>query len=316
MYKEKKPENIGNLICPFCGGTFITLKNRLKCKNCEITYNYNWGFLGFNDEKFDIDSTTDEYVTNQKISNEIVYKKYLKPILFNEPTERILDVGCGIGVFVYLMRNDGYKSYGIDLPNLAEFWRHNNNDPKHFINCSATNMPFPDDYFDFVYSFGVIEHIGTELGHCTLSEDYKKERQKYADEILRVTKKNGRILISCPNKKFPIDILHLPNDSLSPHNKVNTLREIIFKFLGINIHSTWGKYHLLSYHEVEELFVTKGCAKSIEVMPLKDYFSYCSFENSFFKIILKNLIKFYFNNLPQFLRKSFLNPYVLVQIRK
>lgn len=133
---------------------------------------------------------------------------------------------------------------------------------------------------------------------------------------MRVTKKNGRILISCPNKRFPIDILHGPTDDSSPDTKTNALRDFIFNSSGLNVHSTWGKNHLLSYPELEKLFITEGGAESLEPLSLKDYFCFLSFEKGFFNVMLKDIMKFYFNNLPGFLRSTFLNPYVLVQIRK
>jgi SAM-dependent methyltransferase len=318
MHKEEKSENNERLVCLFCQGGFIRLdNNKVKCEKCEKEYNISeYGFIGYNDEQFDNDTTTAKYVEQQISCNEIVYKNYVKPLLFEEKTEKTLDVGCGSGIMVCLMREDGFEAYGIDLPNLAKFWQENNNDPQNFVSCSATDMPFPDDYFDLIYSFSVIEHIGTELGHCTLSENYEKERQNFVNELLRVTKKNGRILISCPNKTFPVDILHGPTDEMSPRTKINALRDFIFKYTGLNVHSTWGKHQLLSYPELEELFIAKGGAESLEALPLKDHFCFLSFENGLFNRTLKNLMKFYFNNLPIFLRTSFLNPYVIAQIRK
>ncbi len=276
-----------------------------------------YGFLDFTDENeiSDIDSTTENYAEEQKTCNDIVYDQYLKQFLAKETTKRVLDVGCGIGKSVQRMIKDDYKAYGIDLPNLSKFWDKENIDPKKFFCCDAGKMPFPNDFFDVVYSFGVIEHIGTELGHYTLSKNYKKFRQEYANEILRVTKPNGRILISCPNKRFPIDLLHEPLDSLSRKTRINEFRRNIFDILGLNIHPISGDYHLLSYLEIDELFISNGTAKTSQPLSLKNYFSYCSLQNGYSKLIFKKIITTYLNNIPKFLRRSFLNPYVLVEIR-
>ncbi|GAC1446770.1 MAG: hypothetical protein NVSMB56_08610 [Pyrinomonadaceae bacterium] len=50
-----------------------------------------------------------------------------------------------------------------------------------------------------MWALGVIEHIGTQSGHCTLAEHYEAARQNYANEILRVAKSGGRIIIACTN---------------------------------------------------------------------------------------------------------------------
>lgn len=149
---------------------------------------------------------------------------------------------------------DGHDAYGIDLPHLSKYWARNGNDPRRFFCCDAARLPFPDDSFDVVYSTGVVEHIGTKLGHCSLSSNYVTVRQSYANEILRVTKPNGRILIACPNKAFPIDIQHGACDAAAPMTLVNRLRQYIFDKTRINIHPSWGEYHLLSYSETKKLF--------------------------------------------------------------
>ena len=73
-----------------------------------------------------------------------------------------------------------------------------------------SELPFSDDYFDIVFSLGVIEHVGMYLGQNVPLENYRQLRAIYARELLRVTKPKGRIFIAAPNKHFPIDIQHGP----------------------------------------------------------------------------------------------------------
>ena len=223
--------------------------------------------------------------------------------------------GCGIGKGVCLAVDDGYEAYGIDLPKLSRFWSRAGNDARHFLCCDARRLPFRDDFFDLVWSLGVIEHIGTVIGHCTLSEDYWEARRSYAKEILRVTRPGGRIMIDCPNKSFPIDICHGPIDDLTPKTTVNVVRTYISRLTGINIHRITQKYHLLSYGETKKLFCDEGGAISFEPLPLKGYFSFGTFESGFLKVFAK-LAKIYVNNLPRPLRRTPLNPYMSVLVRK
>jgi len=314
MMKEFKTP-LKTLACPNCHRYFIVKAGKLICKHCDFVFDANqYGFFDFvfDQNVSEVDTTTEEYVEIQELNGARVYNEYLKPFLLQEPSNRILDVGCGVGIIISMLIKDGYDAYGIDLPSLAKFWVKLGNDSQHFFCGDATQLPFPDNFFDVVFSLGVIEHIGTKIGHCTLSDNYLEARQQYANEILRVTKPGGRILISCPNKSFPIDVQHGPRDRLSPESKI---RSYICEKTGMNIHRTLGRYHLLSYAETKKLFCDKGGARYFEALPLKGYFSFGRFKSGFLKTFTK-LTTIYINNLPRFLRSSFLNPYVLVQIKK
>jgi SAM-dependent methyltransferase len=267
---------------------------------------------GNGDRVYNIDTTTEDYAKDQETANSFTYEKYLKPLVDMDFSKNILDVGCGVGEYILKFIEDGYNAYGIDLPGLSKFWKKMGNPPDRFLCCDASRLPFPNDYFDVVFSFGVIEHIGTKIGHCTLSDDYRKQRQNYAKEIIRVTKPGGRILISCPNKSFPIDMLHGPTDVYSPPKKIQS---IIFKKTGMNVHPVWGENHLLSYPELKKLFCDTGGAREFKPLPLNDYFGFFGYTQGF-KKIFATTARMYVNNLPGILRPTFMNPYLLAEITK
>jgi len=298
------------LVCPNCFGHLKEdLEKALKCQSCGFLFHVNpFGYydLLLNNSIWQIDSTTVEYAHIQEAVGLRFYNEFLRPLLLVEPFERVLDAGCGMGVGISELARAGYEAYGIDLPHLSRFWSHADNPPKNFFCCDAIQLPFRTDYFDVVYSLGVIEHIGTIDGNEELIEDYWNARTAYADSLLRVTRPGGRIFISCPNKSFPLDIQHPARGRIG---------KSIYKKLGVNVHRTWGKYHLLSYAEVRWLFCDRGTARSFKPLPLKGYFSFSGFGYGFLKP-LKGIVTFYINNLTRFLRSSFLNPYMLVQIRK
>lgn len=313
------------LACPNCRGSLVGSSTAelalldenavLNCKNCDSVFEMGGsGFLEMVMDRhlYQTQSTSEEYAGHQETSSIRVYEEFLKPYLLKEPFQRILDVGCGIGQEVSLLLKDGYEAYGIDLPNLSKFWAQQGNDPHYFYSATATQLPFPDNSFDVVYSLGVIEHIGTKTGHCTLVDEYEQARQDYAHEILRVAKPGGRILIACPNKSFPIDIQHGPGDELT---SPGWLRNWIYLKTGMNIHSVWGRSHLLSYSEVKMLFRPHGVASSFNALPLHGYFGFGRFQKGFLKLIV-NLAMYYVEHLPSFVRQSFLNPYMLLEIRK
>lgn len=303
------------LACPSCHEHFVDTGGKLRCRRCNLLFSRNKdGFveLALDKSIYEIDTTNEEYARIQESCGVRNYDQYLKPLLLREPFKRVLDVGCGIGKGISMLIEEGYNAYGIDLPVLSKFWAQVGNDPQHFFCCEATHLPFADSFFDVVYSLGVIEHIGTETGHCTLSDNYWEVRQQYADEILRVTKSGGRVVIAAPNKSFPIDIQHGPRDSVAPRSRI---RSYICERTRMNIHPIWGIYHLLSYSETKKLFCHNGGARAFKPLPLKGYFGFSRFEFRFLKPFAR-LATVYINNLPKFLRASFLNPYMLVQIRK
>jgi SAM-dependent methyltransferase len=302
------------LVCPRCHGRLTAEVATLACERCDLQFRTNsFGYLEFVLERllFQIDSTTDDYGHVQELGGARFFDQFLWPYVTQEEVRRVLDVGTGIGTGVSRLARAGYEAYGIDLPNLCRFWAKAGNDPQGFVCCESSQMPFPDGYFDLVYSLGVIEHVGTEIGHCTLSPTYWESRFKYARELIRVAKPSGRILISCPNKSFPIDIQHGPTDRLSPRS---AFRELIWKKTKINIHPTWGNNHLLSYSETMNLFRRAG-AKSFRPVALEGFLGLSSLRSGYLKS-LRRLVELYLKNLPQTLRSTFLNPYMLIEIRR
>ena len=98
---------------------------------------------------------------------------------------KILDFGCGEGNLVKAFRELGYDAYGIDVidcPNLDEI---------HYakIGFNPYVIPFEDDFFDYVYSTSVFEHV------MNTDESLK--------EIYRVLKHGGISTHSLPSRYTP-----------------------------------------------------------------------------------------------------------------
>jgi SAM-dependent methyltransferase len=319
MIDFRKLEKI--LVCPSCRGKLAAEGDGLRCPGCVSSYKANPdGFVEFRvkevpAEVYAIDITTEDYVEHQEIFGSRMYREYLRPLLAEEPAKRVLDVGCGIGNTVCLMNGDGYEGYGIDLPPLSRYWKRFGFSPCRYFGCDATRLPFQDNFFDFVCALGVIEHIGTKLGLHTLADGYREMRLRFAVELLRVTRPGGRIVVSCPNKRFPVDIQHTPADASTRRTLSVRIRDAVCRKTGMNIHPVWGKIHFLSYSETRRLFCTEGGARRFQPMPLKGFFGFCKFQQGRLRPFAK-AAAFYVDHVPGFLRSSFLNPYMLVQIGK
>lgn len=79
------------------------------------------------------------------------------------PNQKLLEVGCGSGgVSRYIAEKYLLNVTGTDLdPELVQLARENIHDTSNiqFPEANATNLPFEDNHFDIVLSFGVMHHI-------------------------------------------------------------------------------------------------------------------------------------------------------------
>jgi len=100
---------------------------------------------------------------------------------------RLLDVGCGYGIFLNLAKDQGWKVYGIELSEDAcQFAR------KNFgLNVFCGDLKeasFPKDHFDVVTLWNVLDHTTNPLEQLL--------------EIKRILKDNGLLFIRLPNFLF------------------------------------------------------------------------------------------------------------------
>lgn len=98
-----------------------------------------------------------------------------------------LDIGCGTGWAVRhaskIIKENG-KAFGIDLsPKMIEIAKSNsqNNQNVFFFQANAENLPFEDNFFEFII--------------CTNSFHHYFDTLKVLDEVFRVLKKEGEIYI-------------------------------------------------------------------------------------------------------------------------
>jgi len=94
-----------------------------------------------------------------------------------------LDIGCGIGRNCRLMYEFGIEPYGIEISEMAvkraqEYQRMKNFKAKIKL-YDGKLIPFKNNYFDFVISHGVLDHI------------LLKDAKRIINEIFRVLKDGG-----------------------------------------------------------------------------------------------------------------------------
>jgi len=107
----------------------------------------------------------------------------------NLKDKKILDVGCGLGAFMDKFLEFSEEIYGVEPDKeKADIARAKG---LKVFDSTAEKTPFNDNYFDIVFLHEVIEHV---------DDDYKT-----IAECLRILKKDGFIVIFCPNRLYPFE---------------------------------------------------------------------------------------------------------------
>jgi ubiquinone/menaquinone biosynthesis C-methylase UbiE len=117
----------------------------------------------------------------------------------------ILDLGCGEGTRLGLIKGDGKNLTGIDVSEMAIKKAKAKYPQNSFVSGNIEKLPFPDGSFDFVYSAFVFEHLD--------------KPEEVLQEALRVLKPGGKLLIIAPNYGAP--------NRASPPYKGNRINKLI-----------------------------------------------------------------------------------------
>lgn len=297
------------LRCPQCQGVLGSTNGELRCQHGHTYRSAEAGYLELappGSIALSADTTSADYAEIQLGGGERVVREYLLPWLAGFGATRVLDAGCGLGVELEAMTASGLDGWGVDMASVAKHWREQGRNPERFFVADVGALPFRDGLFDAVVTLGVIEHVGTTTGHLTLAPDYRRARQRFVDEMVRVTRPGGRVLVAAPNKSFPIDLQHGPNDPATYARR----RTRIFQRYGVNLHPVLGPYHLVTYRDLR----TWAGGRPVRALPLAGYFEFSALNRPGLPAALKTAARAWVERMPASLRRSPLNPYVLAEI--
>ena len=97
------------------------------------------------------------YLHNYGISRSKLNSEFLGPL---DRSSRILEIGCNIGNQLKLLQVMGFRDlWGIDILDEAIDVAKQNTNKINIIKSSAFDIPFKDNFFDIVYTSGVLIHI-------------------------------------------------------------------------------------------------------------------------------------------------------------
>ncbi len=165
---------------------------------------------------------------------EFLFKDYLRP------GEKVLDLGCGNGRYFPFFKEKRAEYFGIDFSEKLIEIAKNNYPEAIFQIGDALNLPYPENFFDKVYSVATLHHIPSE-----------ELRNQFLKEIKRVLKPKGILILTVWKFHQPEEI-HL------------LFKYTILKLFGKtkldwkDIFEPWGKktkryYHWFSKNELIDL---------------------------------------------------------------
>ena len=251
------------------------------------------------------DLTTDEYAIQQEEHNVRKTLDFIEPMLSMKAAKRVLDVGCGVGTMVSTLAGQGYEAYGVDLAGVQDRWKALQRSPERFFVVDALNMrlPFHDASLDFVFTLGVIEHVGTTDGFSDREPRYHQIREAWLRELFRVVRPGGAMLIGGPNKGFPIDVAH------GPDTRASHLELLLSKWAGATVHKTWGENFLWGYDDIHRYL--RGCAYRMTAQSVSRYVHYSRVPS-----LVRPLVQGYVKHLPKALLATGFNPWMAALVER
>ena len=101
--------------------------------------------------------------------------------------QRVLDLGSGNGALVMACRCRNIEAYGVELSSTSS--------SPHVFQQDLMDVHFPTEYFDVVMLNDVLEHF--------------PDPRPYLEEIFRILKPNGKMVVDFPNYEREIGRAHV-----------------------------------------------------------------------------------------------------------
>ncbi len=180
------------LVCDLCGSDVttviccprFTVNPVVKCNNCGLVYvnpriNNQEIYSKLGKEYQDSDLSF-EYESRWR---DLRFIDKLKIIQSYKEAGKLLDVGCGPGVFLEIAR-ETYDCYGVDT-NPVHSQKAKNERGLKVFNGTLKEVKFEDEFFDVIVALNVLEHTFSPMQELI--------------EINRTLKRGGILLLEIPN---------------------------------------------------------------------------------------------------------------------
>jgi ubiquinone/menaquinone biosynthesis C-methylase UbiE len=189
------------------------------------------------------------------VKTSIHFRRLTSRVKINKK-QRVLDVGCGAGQWLFAASRLGAIPYGIDLSEKAISVCRSVMPEGTFYVQAAETLPFEDNMFDLVSCLGALEHF--------------VDPQASLKEMVRVAKNNAKFLLLVPNADFPTLRLGLYSGTHQVVAKEEVLNlkgwTKLFQDCGLEIRNRWRDLHVLSWSWIASqgpLFIPLRAAQAL-----------------------------------------------------
>ena len=295
-------------VCPACHGALRAGDESWKCLSCakefETVHGYPDLTLG---ERFD-DEPSCDVCSNEARTGQFLAESYLLPLLArlfqarDAGTVRVLSVGCGVGSDVDALAARGFDAWGVDPGNRSAAWRLRR-DPERYVLGNALHLPFPAQSFDMIILGCVIPHIGVIGDTYVTTPDYAAKRERAMQELGRVVRPGGYIMLSSPNRLCPLDLFH--RNGLRSHRP--------------RLHAPSESF-LLSFGDYRRLLAKEAGCGSVKLLPVRNYWGFFSSSSYGLGRLVQIPVRLYFDLLSwrpiRWILASPFNPWLVVLAKK
>ena len=204
----------------------------------------------------------------------------------------ILDVGCGLGMYVRAFRRFSQDVHGVDLD--EEKIEQAGQELPNLCVALAENLPYPDGSFDVVLSHEVVEHVADD--RQAIAEAVRLLRSPGSAESAESLQgqQGGRLVIFAPNRLYPFEthgvhwrgryrfgnvplVNYLPNrwrERLCPHVRAYTQRDLRRLLAGLPVRVVVHTQIFAGYDKISARYpllgrVLRGGTYFLERTPLR-----------------------------------------------
>jgi pseudaminic acid biosynthesis-associated methylase len=153
----------------------LTAQGKVKTTAQMKVWQGNFGKEYTDRNTFSVDDLDDLYRKNYGTTRTEVNKKFLAMV---QPSDRILEVGCNVGNQLLTLQKMGFSDlYGMELQSYAAALSKQRLPGVQILQGSALDIPFPDDFFELVFTSGLLTHIHPSDLSQVMKEIYRCARR-------------------------------------------------------------------------------------------------------------------------------------------